>query len=82
MFLTDILFSAPRLRFSEAQKSAVLQWAKLLHAENVPSLHALRKCQNTIRSLVGDPTSKIVSSSGNIFYINDVASAIAKVSKF
>lgn len=79
MFLTDILFNSPRLWFSDGQKRAILKWANALHAKNVPSLHALQKCQNMVRSLVGDPTAKVVSSSGNIFYLNNVASAIAKV---
>lgn len=53
MFLTDVLFSSPRLRFSEAQKSAVLDWATKLGAANVPSLYAIKKCQNDIVKLVG-----------------------------
>lgn len=56
MFLTDVFFSSPRLRFSEAQKTAVLDWATKLGARNVPSLYAMKKCQAEILNLVGNPT--------------------------
>lgn len=79
MFLTDVLFSSPRLRFSDAQKSAVLDWATKLGATNVPSLYAIKKCQSEIIKLVGDPTERVVSKSGTIFYQNDIAQAIARV---
>ncbi|KAH9949290.1 hypothetical protein B0H21DRAFT_889914 [Amylocystis lapponica] len=78
MFLTDLLFSSPRLRFSEQQKAAVLTWGKELGACDVPSLGAVKRCQEHIRDLVGNPTEKVESRSGTIFYINDVGKAIAK----
>ncbi|KAG1765890.1 hypothetical protein EV702DRAFT_1283028 [Suillus placidus] len=60
-FITDLLFGSTRLRFSEAQKKAVLsgrvKWA-------------LKIC-------IGNPTRKVTASSGNIFYINSIGSAIA-----
>ncbi|KAI5995587.1 hypothetical protein EDD15DRAFT_2134054, partial [Pisolithus albus] len=77
-FLTELLFSSPRLPFSEAQKRAILSWAKELGARDVPSLYSLNCCHEEIKKLVGDPTKKVVSASANVFYINDVANAIAK----
>lgn len=82
MFITDILFSSPRLHFSEAQKHAVLDWANELGAKNVPSLYAVNKCQKKIRNLVGASTERVVSPSGTVFYLNDIGNAIAKVSCF
>ena len=79
MFTTHLLFNAPRLRFSKAQKTAVLKWGKDLHAVGVPSLGGLKKCQDRIESLIGHPTTKATSSSGDVFYLNDIGSAIAKV---
>ncbi len=79
MFLSDVLFSSPRLRFSEAQKIAVLNWAKELGAKNVPSLYAIKKCQDQIRKLVGPSTERVVSRSGTVFYLNDIGNAISKV---
>ncbi|KAG1863736.1 hypothetical protein F4604DRAFT_1929149 [Suillus subluteus] len=77
-FITDLLFGSTRLRFSEAQKKAVLSWAREMGAQNVPTLYALRKAQDHVRSCVGNPTCKVTASSGNIFYINAIGSAIAK----
>ncbi|KAG1835011.1 hypothetical protein DFJ58DRAFT_735640 [Suillus subalutaceus] len=77
-FITHLLFSSPRLRFSEAQKRAVLNWATALGATGVPSLHSLRKAQDRIKELVGNLTEKVSVASGNVFYINSVGKAIAK----
>ncbi|KAL0056975.1 hypothetical protein AAF712_016408, partial [Marasmius tenuissimus] len=82
MFLTQLLFSgSARIRFSEAQKEAVLAWAKALGAHNVPALSTLKKVQASIEDVVGDPTEKVVSSSGTVFYINNIAQAIAKMAQ-
>ncbi|KAI6144748.1 hypothetical protein BKA82DRAFT_4330916 [Pisolithus tinctorius] len=70
-FLTELLFSSPRLPFSELQKRAILSWAKELGAR-------LNRCHEEIKNLVGNPTRKVVSASGNIFDINDIANSIAK----
>ncbi|KAI6008552.1 hypothetical protein EDC04DRAFT_2539208, partial [Pisolithus marmoratus] len=77
-FLMELLFSSPWLPFSEAQKRAILSWVKELGAQDVLSLYGLNSCHEEIKKLIGNPTKKVVSASGNIFYINDVANAIAK----
>jgi hypothetical protein len=79
MYITDLLFSSPRLRFSDAQKQAVITWAKALGAPNVPTLYGLKKCHDHICNQVGNPTEKVKANSGNIFYLNSIAKAIAKV---
>ncbi|KAG2146590.1 uncharacterized protein EDB93DRAFT_1085956 [Suillus bovinus] len=66
------------IQFSEAQKKAVLSWTKELGACNVPSLYALNQCQESVQTLVGNPTEKITARLGNIFYLNNVGKAIAK----
>ncbi|KAG8923117.1 hypothetical protein FRC02_011341 [Tulasnella sp. 418] len=78
MFLTDLLFNSPRLRFSEAQKRAILSWAKQLHAKDVPTLGAVKQFQEHLRKTVGSPMEKSVSNDGDIFYLNDIGKAIAK----
>jgi len=78
-FLTDLLFSSPRLRFSIAQKTAVLSWARQLGAQGIPTLRGLQKAQEYVRNLLGNPTKEVSAFSGNIFHINDVGAAIAKV---
>ncbi|KAG1749584.1 hypothetical protein EDD22DRAFT_958012 [Suillus occidentalis] len=77
-FITSLLSSSPRLPFSEAQKKAVLNWAKELGARNLPTLGAIKKLNTRLEDLVGDLTEKVTSHSGNVFYINSVAKAIAK----
>ncbi|KAG2147837.1 uncharacterized protein EDB93DRAFT_1240557 [Suillus bovinus] len=69
-FITSLLFSSPQLLFSEAQKKAVLNWAKELGVQSLPSLGAMKKCQSHLQDLMGDLTEKVTSHSGNVFYIN------------
>ncbi|KAF8546850.1 hypothetical protein OG21DRAFT_1399235, partial [Imleria badia] len=76
-FLTHLLFSSPRLRFSQAQKAAVLTWAKDLGAPEVPSMYAMKKAQECFMGLLGTPTEKITATSGNVFYLNALSKAIA-----
>ncbi|KIK34743.1 hypothetical protein CY34DRAFT_66346, partial [Suillus luteus UH-Slu-Lm8-n1] len=77
-FVTALLFSSPRLLFSEAQKKAILSWAKELGARDVPSLYAWNRSQQTIQALVGDLTEKVTAHLGNIFYFNNVGKVVAK----
>ncbi|EIW79704.1 hypothetical protein CONPUDRAFT_155099 [Coniophora puteana RWD-64-598 SS2] len=77
-FITSLLFSSPRMPFSAAQKSAVLSWAKELGAPHVPSLYSINKLQDFLAELVGNPTQWKTTKSGDIFYLNNVAEAIAK----
>ncbi|KIK75687.1 hypothetical protein PAXRUDRAFT_18776 [Paxillus rubicundulus Ve08.2h10] len=76
-FMTHLLFSSPRLRFSESQKRSILSWATALGADGLPSLHSLCKTREWIKALFGDPTEKVTASSGNIFYLNSISKAIA-----
>ncbi|KAI0685875.1 hypothetical protein BC835DRAFT_1218160, partial [Cytidiella melzeri] len=78
LFLTNLLLTSSCLCFSDAQIGTMLRWAKALHARDVPTLYAIKKMCQDLRRLVGDPTKKVVSPSGNIFYINDIGAAVAK----
>ncbi|KIJ13255.1 hypothetical protein PAXINDRAFT_81387 [Paxillus involutus ATCC 200175] len=77
-FLTSLLFSSARLPFSRTQKAAILNWAKELGALDVPTLYLFQKVTDSICEAVGNPSRKVTSSSGNVFYINDIANVIAK----
>ncbi|KIO21109.1 hypothetical protein M407DRAFT_29269 [Tulasnella calospora MUT 4182] len=77
IFLTDLLFSSPQLRFSEAQKRAILSWAHEMGATSVPTLSSLKKAQQSILNDSGDPTRKVAATDGSVFYINDVSKALA-----
>ncbi|KAJ6583645.1 hypothetical protein B0H10DRAFT_2198263 [Mycena sp. CBHHK59/15] len=76
-FLTDVLFSSPRLRFSRAQQKAVLSWAKDLGA-NVPSYTSFRKTQDALLAEVDDPTKRQESGRGNVWYLNEISDSIKK----
>ncbi|KAG1792534.1 uncharacterized protein BJ212DRAFT_1490639 [Suillus subaureus] len=60
-FVTSLLFSSPCLPFSDAQKKVVLNWARELGTQNVPSLNATKKCQLFVEDLVGQPTEKVTA---------------------
>ncbi|KAG1887729.1 hypothetical protein F4604DRAFT_1916551 [Suillus subluteus] len=77
-FITSLLFSSPHLPFSETQKKAILNWARDLGTQNVPSLGSMKKCHTYLDNLVSNPTQQATSHSGDVFYINNIAEAIAK----
>ncbi|KAH9175921.1 hypothetical protein EDB89DRAFT_2240784 [Lactarius sanguifluus] len=77
-YLTDMLFSSPRLRFSEQQKKAVLNWASQLGARNVPSLYALSQFQERIKDIVGNSVTAVTSGAGDKLYIRDIPQMIAE----
>ena len=76
---TDILFSSPRLRFSREQQEAILAWGRNLGAKEVPTLYAVEKFQKTALDMMGNPTERVRAESGNIFYMNSVLHALARV---
>ena len=79
LYLTDVLFSSPRLWFSEQQKKAVLDWATQLGARNVPSLYSLSKCREQIKKTVGDSVMSVTTGTGHKFYMQDIPFLVAKV---
>lgn len=79
MFLTDLLFSSLRLRFSEAQKRAVLSWAIQLSARDVPTYHALSHFQERLRNTVGNSITAVTTGAGHKVYMQDIPYMIAKV---
>ncbi|KAG1786489.1 uncharacterized protein HD556DRAFT_1449726 [Suillus plorans] len=66
-FVTALLFSSPRLPFSDAQKKATLNWAKELGVRNVPSLYAIKKCQKFVEDLLGQPTEKVTLTGQHLY---------------
>ncbi|GJJ10219.1 hypothetical protein Clacol_004445 [Clathrus columnatus] len=78
MFLADVLFNSPRLHFSELEKKMVLCWGKDIGAPDIPTLSGLEKIQNSLNEATGNPTTEKQTHQGNIFYISEISSAIAK----
>ncbi|TBU64237.1 hypothetical protein BD310DRAFT_973250 [Dichomitus squalens] len=77
MMKTDILFSSPELRFSRAQKEAILAWGRALGAKDVPSLYKLEKFQAEALEAYGNPTKRVQTSSGHVFYQNSLHHHVA-----
>ncbi|RDX41693.1 hypothetical protein OH76DRAFT_1364093 [Lentinus brumalis] len=78
MMRTDILFSSPHLRFSRAQQEAILAWGKAMGGRDIPSLYKLDKFQREALDAVGNPTVKIRTASGNVFYMNTIRETLMK----
>ncbi|KIK78201.1 hypothetical protein PAXRUDRAFT_17013 [Paxillus rubicundulus Ve08.2h10] len=78
-FVTHLLFSSPCLHFSDAKKSALLEWVKALGPPDVPSMYAVKKTQERIQKLLGNPMEKISMASDNTFYLNAISKAIAMI---
>ncbi|KAJ7690611.1 hypothetical protein B0H14DRAFT_2420329 [Mycena olivaceomarginata] len=76
--LLDIMDNLPRCRFSSAQISLIIHFARQLGAPDVPSLKAFRKMQQTLQSTCGNKPTKITSQFGNIFYMNDIRETFAR----
>ncbi|KAJ7706508.1 hypothetical protein B0H14DRAFT_3099671 [Mycena olivaceomarginata] len=76
--LLDVMDNLPRCRFSSAQMSMVIHFAKQLGAPEVPSLKAFRKMQQTLQSTCGNKPIKITSQFGNVFYMNDIRQTLAR----
>ena len=79
MMKTDVLFSSPTIRFSRSQKEAILAWGEAMGARNVPTLYGIEKFQAEALESVGDLTEKVCAGSGNVFYMNTIYHALAKV---
>ncbi|KAH9958912.1 hypothetical protein BJV74DRAFT_799986 [Russula compacta] len=77
LFLTDLLFSSPRLKFSRAQQKAILSWANELGA-TVPSYKKFRTTQTGLPNELGNPMSHVESGWGNVYYLNEIGDSIAK----
>ncbi|KAF8266576.1 hypothetical protein EI94DRAFT_1425707, partial [Lactarius quietus] len=78
LFLTDLLFSSPRLWFSEQQKRAVLNWASQLGVPDVPTYYALSQFQEHMRNTVGNSVTAITTGMGHKVYMQDIPYMIAK----
>ncbi|KAJ7185109.1 hypothetical protein GGX14DRAFT_538239 [Mycena pura] len=76
--LLDILDNLPRCRFTGAQLSLVIHFAKSLGAPNVPSLKSLRRVQKSLQDKCSQPPLQINSAMGNIFFMNDLRQSIAR----
>jgi len=77
-FLTDNLFNLPWLRFSQAQQKAMLTWARELGA-SVPNYNQYCRVHASICERVRKPPQRQATGDRNIWYLNEIGDAIAKV---
>ncbi|KZT50727.1 hypothetical protein CALCODRAFT_410567, partial [Calocera cornea HHB12733] len=78
LLLTDVLMHSRRLRFSQAQLSAMLYWGKALGAAHLPTQSAFSAWAEASLRQTGDPCRRFVSLHGNVFYMNDVGHGLAQ----
>ncbi|KAF7293432.1 FAD-binding-3 domain-containing protein [Mycena indigotica] len=76
--LLDLMDNLPRCRFSSAQMSVILQFARALGAPDIPTLKGLRKMQQLLQKTVSSEPQRVQSSMGNVFYINDIRATISR----
>jgi hypothetical protein len=79
VFLTHSLFNTPAVCFSEAQQSAILDWATEMGTENVPSMYELDKCDQMLKDVMGDATRMFKTCTGHIYYVNQVDTILKQV---
>ncbi|KAJ7902860.1 hypothetical protein B0H14DRAFT_2329467 [Mycena olivaceomarginata] len=76
--MLDVMDNLPRCRFSSAQMSLIIHFARQLGAPDVPSLKGFRKMQQMLQSTCGNEPVKITSQFGNVFYMNDIRETLAR----
>lgn len=77
--ILDTLDSLPRMRFSNAQMDILLFAMRELGLPGIPSLRTLRRAQDDLREKIAIPSVRHQSVRGNVFYVNDIASQVARV---
>ncbi|KAJ7192492.1 hypothetical protein GGX14DRAFT_343379, partial [Mycena pura] len=68
----------PRCRFSSAQMSLIIHFAKQLGAPDIPTLKGFRKMQQMLQATMDNKPVKITSQFGNVFYMNDIRGTLAR----
>ena len=74
-----LLSKSGRHKFSRNDLRAIFAFSKALGARGIPSVKKLKKIQDEFKAKFGDPKVRKVSANGNIFYMNRIGHAVARV---
>jgi hypothetical protein len=77
--LLDVLNNLPRLRMSTSHFKMILWLLKKCGLQDVPSYKAFQKMQEGLRKKCGSEPKLHRSTLGNVFYVNAVRDAVARV---
>lgn len=76
MYLADMLSHSRRTHFGRRHMQAVLEFARETRGKDVPSYKELRRFQEDLKSRVGNPTQRHTSSTGTVYYVNQIAESL------
>ncbi|KAG8796301.1 hypothetical protein FRC12_000716, partial [Ceratobasidium sp. 428] len=82
MSLADALSSSRRVRFSRQHMEALLEYARETRGEEIPTYTALRSFQKKLKTQMGDPSQRCVSSTGTVYYLNAISRGLQDVIEF
>ncbi|GJJ08097.1 hypothetical protein Clacol_002305 [Clathrus columnatus] len=75
----NLLFNSPHLHFSTAEKKAILKYTADLGETDVPTLTTFKALRSKLADQLGRPTVEKVTRAGDIYFLNNIQSALAKV---
>ena len=80
MFLLHLLHNLPRQWVSQTLMQVFLWILRETGAVDVPSLAGFQKMETALRTASPIKTTQFISTKGNIFYSNEIAQLVTKVS--
>lgn len=78
-YLTYSLFHTAHIRFSRAQQEAILDWAREMGTPQVPTLHSLQNCHETVQGTFEEGPRMFKTGTGHIYYVNSVDEMVKQV---
>ncbi|KAG9083934.1 hypothetical protein FRC06_004310, partial [Ceratobasidium sp. 370] len=76
MYLANLLSHSRRVHFGRTHMKGLLEYARETQGEKIPSYHALRAFQKTLKERMGDTSKRHVSSGGTVYYVNQISDSL------